>query len=111
MFRFSEGHLINRSILGREPIRNTPQTKLTAKRVYEQFYNDILREDSEKPLEERRLELKSEVIQDNNQAFADASNIRLVNIDPVALFSQYNSSRRSGKEIVFWSCTTMLFYV
>ena len=100
MFKLSENHEIDRRILKCDYIRYSPAEISTINTANSQIYINIPREDSVISLLKSYLELNFDVLHaaDNNR-YVDANDIRLVNLGPIALFSNYKLTSSSGKHL------------
>ena len=99
MFKLSEEYEIDR-ILKCDYIRYSPSEISTINTPNSQRYMNIPREDSVISLLHSYLELNFDVIQAaTGNRYADADNIRLVNLGIIALFSTYKLTTSSGKHL------------
>ena len=100
MFKLSENYEIDRRILKCDYIRYSPAELSTINTANSQIYINIPREDSVISLLNSYLELNFDVLHaaDNNR-YVDANDIRLVNLGPIALFSNYKLTTSSGKHL------------
>ena len=96
MFKLSENYEIDRRILKRDYIRYSPAEISTINTANFQIYINIPREDSVISLLNSYLELNFDVLHDR---YVDANDIRLVNLGPIALFSNYKLTTSSGKHL------------
>ena len=100
MFKLSENYEIDRRILKCDYIRYSPAEISTINTANSQIYINIPREDSVISLLNSYLELNFDVLRvDNSNRYVDANDIRLVNLGPIALFSNYNLSTSSDKHL------------
>ena len=100
MFKLSEKHSINRDILKSDFIQYSPSEISTINTPNSQVYINIHREDSVIPLLNSYLELNFDVLQAaTNNRYADGNDIRLVNLRPIALFSNNKLTTSSGKHL------------
>ena len=100
MFKLSDKYEINRDILKCDYIRYSPAETSTINTPNSQIYINIPREDSVISLLNSYLDLNFEVIKkDDNSRYANGNDIRLVNLGPVALFSNFKLSTSSGKHL------------
>ena len=100
MFKLSENYEIDRRILKCDFIRYSPAEITTINTANSQIYINIPREDSVISLLNRYIELNFDVLRaDNSNRYVDANDIRLVNLAPIALFSNYKLSTSSGKHL------------
>ena len=100
MFKLSENYEIDRRILKCDYIRYSPAEISTINTANSQIYINIPREDSVVSLLNSYIELNFDVLHaaDNNR-YVDANDIRLVNLGPIALFSNYKLTTASGKHL------------
>ena len=100
MFKLSENYEIDRRILKCDYIRYSPAEISTINTANSQIYINILREDSVISLLNSYIELNFDVLHaaDDNR-YANADEIRLVNLGPIALFSNYKLTTSSGKHL------------
>ena len=100
MFKLSEKYEINRDILKCDYIRYSPSEISTINTVNSQVYINIPREDSVISLLNSYLELNFDVLRaDHSNRYVDGNDIRLVNLGPIALFSNYKLTTHSGKHL------------
>ena len=100
MFKLNEKYEINRDILKCDYIRYSPSEISTINTANSQVYINIPREDSVISLLNSYLELNFDVLRaDNSNRYVDGNDIRLVNIGPIALFSNYKLATSSGKHL------------
>ena len=100
MFKLNEKYEINRDILKCDYIRNSPSEISTINTANSQVYINIPREDSVISLLNSYLELNFDVLRaDNSNRYIDNNDIRLVNLGPIALFSNYKLTTHSGKHL------------
>ena len=100
MFKLSEIYEIDRRILKCDYIRCSPAEISTINTANSQIYINIPREDSVISLLNSYIELNFDVLRaDNSNRYVDANDIRLVNLAPIALFSNYKLSTSSGKHL------------
>ena len=100
MFKLNEKYEINRDILKCDYIRYSPSEISTINTTNSQFYINIPREDSVISLLNSYLELNFDVIHaGTNDRYVDGNNIRLVNLGPIALFSNYRLTTSSGEHL------------
>ena len=100
MFILNEKYEINTDILKCDYIRYSPSETSTINTANSQVYINIPREDSVISLLNSYLELNFDVLHaGNNNRYVDGNNIRLVNLGPIALFSNYKLSTSSGKHL------------
>ena len=100
MFKLSEKYEINRDILKCDYIRYSPSEISTINTANSQVYINIPREDSIISLLNSYLELNFDVLQAaTNNRYVDDNDIRLVNLGPIGLFSNYKLTTSSGKHL------------
>ena len=100
MFKLNEKYEINRDILKCDYIRYSPSEISTIKTANSQVYINIPREDSVISLTNGYLELDFDVLRaDNSNRYVDGNDIRLVNLGPIALFSNYKLTTHSAKHL------------
>ena len=100
MFKLSEKYSVNRDILKCDYIRYSPSEISTINTANSQVYINIPREDSVISLLNIYLELIFDVLRaDNSNRYLDGNDIRLVNLGPIALFSNYKLTTSSGKHL------------
>ena len=100
MFKLSEKYSINRDILKCDYIRHSPSEISTINTANSQVYINIPREDSVNSLLNSYLELNFDVLHAaTNNRYVDGNDIRLVNLGPIALFSNYKLTTSSGKHL------------
>ena len=81
-------------------IRYSPAEISTINTANSQIYINTPREDSVISLLNSYLELNFDVLQAaSNNRYVDTSDIRLVNLGPIALFSNYKLTTSSGKHL------------
>ena len=98
MFKLSENYEVDRRILKCDYIRFSPAEISTINTANSQIYINIPREDSVISLLNSYLELNFDVLQaPSKNKYVDASDIRLVNLGPIVLFSNYKLTTSSGK--------------
>ena len=100
MFKLSENYEVDRRILKCDYIRYSPAEISTTNTPNSQIYINIPREDSVISLINSYLDLNFDVLHaaDDNR-YANADEIRLVNLGPIALFSNYKLTTSSGKHL------------
>ena len=90
MFKLSENYEIDRRILKCDYIQYSPAEISTINTANSQIYINLPREDSVLSLLNSYPELNFDVLHAaNNNRYVDANDIRLVNLGPIALFSNY----------------------
>ena len=100
MFKLGEKYSINRDILKCDYIRYSPSEISTINTANSQVYINIPREDSVISLLNSYLELNFDVLHAaTNNRYADGNDFRLVNLGPIALFSNYKLTTSSGKHL------------
>ena len=100
MFKLSAKYEINRDILKCDYIRYSPSEISTINTAISQVYINVPREDSVISLLNIYLELNFDVLHAvTNNRYIDNNEIRLVNLGPVGLFSNYKLTTSSGKHI------------
>ena len=100
MFKLNEKYEINRDILKCDYIRYSPSEISTINTANSQVYINIPREDSVISLLNSYLELNFDVLHAvTNNRYVDGNDIRLVNLGPIALFSNYKLTTSSGKHL------------
>ena len=100
MFKLSEKHSINRDILKCDYIRYSPSEISTINTANSQVYINLPREDSVISLLNSYLELNFDVLHAaTHNRYVDGNDIRLVNLGPIALFSNYKLTTSSGKHL------------
>ena len=88
MFKLSENYEVDRRILKCDYIRYSPAEISTINTANSQIYINIPREDSIISLLNSYIELNFDVLRaDNSNRYVDTNDIRLVNLGPIALFS------------------------
>ena len=100
MFKLSESYSVNRDILKCDYIRYSPSETSTINTANSQVYINIPREDSVISLLNSYIELNFDVLHGvANNRYADGNDIRLVNLGPIGLFSNYKLTTSSGKHL------------
>ena len=101
MFKLNEKYEINRDILKCDYIRYSPSEISTINTTNSQVYINIPREDSVISLLNSYLELNFDVLHAvaPNNRHVDGNDIRLVNLGPIGLFSNYKLTTSSGKHL------------
>ena len=100
MFKLNEKYEINRDILKCDYIRYSPSEISTINTTNSQVYINIPREDSVISLLNSYLELNFDVLQAaTNNRYVDGNDIRIVNLGPISLFSNYKLTTSSGKHL------------
>ena len=97
MFKLSEKYEIDRKILKCDCIRYSPSETSTINTPNSQIYINISREDSVNSLLKSYIELNFDVIKAaTSNRYADADDIRLINLGSIVLFSNYKLTTNSG---------------
>ena len=100
MFKLSEKYEVDRGILKCDYIRYSPSEISTINTPNSQIYIDIPRKDSVISLLYSYFELNLDVLKAAIiNRYADADDIRLINLGPIALFSNYRLTTSSGKHL------------
>ena len=100
MFKLNENYEVDRRILKCDYIRYSPAETSTINTPNSQIYINIPREDSVISWLNSYLDLSFEVIKKNdNSRYADGNDIRLVNLGPIALFSNFKLTTSSNKHL------------
>ena len=100
MFKLSEKYEVDQRILNCDYIRYFPSEISTKKTPYYQIFFNIPREDSVISLLNSYIELNFDVLKAaTGNRYADADDIRLINLAPIALFSNYKLTTSSGKHL------------
>ena len=100
MFKLSQNYEIDRRILKCYYIRCSPAEISTKNTAISQVYINIPREDSVISLLNSYLDLIFDVLQAaTDNRYVDANDIRLVNLGPKALFSNYKLTTSSSKHL------------
>ena len=100
MFKLSGKYEINRDILKCDFIRYSPSEINTINTAISQVYINIPREDSVISFLNSYLELNFDVLRaDNSNRYFDGNDIRLDNLGPIGLFSNYKLTTSSGKHL------------
>ena len=100
MFKLNEKCEIHRRILKCDYIRYSPSEISTINTPNSQIYINMPREDSVISLLNSYIELNFDVLKaTTNNRYADADDIRLINLGPIALFSNYKLTTSSGKHL------------
>ena len=100
MFQLIDKYEINRDILKCDYIRYSPSEISTINTANSQIYINIPREDSVISLLNSYLDLNFDVLHAvTNNRYTDGNDIRLVNLAPIALFSNYKLTTSSGKHL------------
>ena len=100
MFKLNENYEVDRRILKCDYIRYSPAETSTKSTPNSQIYINIPRKDSVISLLNSYLDLKFEVIKKlDDSRHGNGNDIRLVNLGPIALFSKFNLTTSSGKQL------------
>ena len=100
MFKLNEKYENNRDILKCDYIRYSRSEISTKNTPNSQVFINIPREDSVISLLNSYLELNFDVLHAaTNNRYVDGNNIRLVNLGPIALFSNYKLTTSSGQHL------------
>ena len=100
MSTLSEKYSVNRDILKCDYTRYSPTEISTINTAISQVYINIPREDSLISLLNSYLELNFDVLHAaTNNRYVDGNDIRLVNLGPISLFSNYKLTTSSGKHL------------
>ena len=100
MFKLNENYEVNRRILKCDYIRYSPSETSTIITPKTQTYINIPREDSVISLLKSYLDLNFEIIKKaDDSRYANGNDIKLVNLGPIALFSNYKLTTSSGKHL------------
>ena len=100
MFKLSEKYFVNRDILKCDYIRYSPFEISTINTTNSKVYINTPREDSVTSLLNSYFKLNFDVIHAaTNNRYVDGNIIRLVNLGPIALFSNYKLTTSSGKHL------------
>ena len=100
MFQLIDKYEINRDILKCDYIRYSPSEISRINTANSRIHINIPREDSVISLLNSYLDLNFDVLHAaTNNRYADGNDIRLVNLAPIALFSNYKLTTSSGKHL------------
>ena len=100
MFKLSENYEVDRRITKCDYIRYSPAEIFTINTNNSQVYINIPREDSVISLFNSYIKLNFDVVKAaTSDRYTDADDIRLVNLAPIALFSNYKLTTASGKHL------------
>ena len=100
MFKVNESFEVDRKILKCDYIRYSPAEISTINTANSQIYVNIPKEDSVISLLISYIELNFDVLQaTTDNRYTDANDIRLVNLGPIAFFSNYKLTISSGKHL------------
>ena len=100
MFKLNENYEVDRRILKCDYIRYSPAETSTINTPNSQIYINIPREDSVISLLNSYLDLNFEVIKKaDDSRYGNGNDIKLVNLGPIALFSNFKLITSSGKHL------------
>ena len=100
MFKLNENYEFDRRILNCDYIRYSPAETSTINTPNSQIYINIPREDSVISFLNSYLDLNFEVMRKaDDSRYGNGNDIRLVNMGPIALFSNFKLTTSSGKHI------------
>ena len=100
MFKLNENYEVDRRFLKCDCIRYSPAEISTINTPNSQIYINIPREDSVIYLLNSHLDLNFEVVKkDDDSRYGNGNDIRLVNLGPIALFSNFKLTTSSGKHL------------
>ena len=100
MFKLSEKYEVDRKILKCDYIRYSPSEISTINTPNSQIYINIPREDSVISLLNSYIEINFDVLKaTTSNRYADTDDMRLINLGPIALFSNYKLTTSSGKHL------------
>ena len=100
MFKLNENYEVDRKIFKCDYFRYSPAETSTINTPNSQININIPREDSVISLLNSYLDLNFEVMKkDDNSRYANGNDIRLVNLGPIALFSNSKLTTSSGKQL------------
>ena len=100
MFKLNEIYQVDRRILKCDYIRYSPAETSTINTPNSQTYINIHREDSVIALLNTSLDLNFEVVKRAvNSRYANGNDIRLVNLGPIALFSNFKLTTSNEKHL------------
>ena len=100
MFKLNEKYEINRDFLKCDCIRYSPSEISAINTANSQLYIKIPREDSVISLLNSYLDQNFDALHAaTNNRYADGNDSRLVNLGPIALFSNYMFTNSSGKHL------------
>ena len=100
MFKLNENYEVDRRILKCYYIRYSPAETSTINTTNSQTYINIPRDDSVISLLNSYLDLSFEVIKRaDNSRYANGNDLRVVNLGPIALFSNFKLTTSSGKHL------------
>ena len=100
MFKLNENYEADRRILECDYIRYSPAETSTINTPISQIYINIPREDSVISFLKSYLDINFEVVKRaDNSRYGNGNDIRLVNLGPIALFSNFKLTTSSGKHL------------
>ena len=100
MFKLNENYEVDRRILECDYIRYSPAETSTINTPNSQIYINIPREDSVISLLNSYLDLNFEVIKKaDNSRYGNGNDIKLINLGPIDLFSNFKLTTSSGKHL------------
>ena len=100
MFKLNENYEFYRRILKCDYIRYSPAETSTINTPNSQIYINIPREDSVISLMNSYLDLNFEIIKRaDNSRYGNGNDIRLINLGPIALFSNFKLTTSGGKHL------------
>ena len=100
MFKLSEKYSINKDITKCEYIRHSPSEISTINTANSQVYINIPREDSVISLLNSYLEINFDILHAATiNRYVDGNDIMIVNLGPIALFSNFRLTTSSGKHL------------
>ena len=100
MFKLNENYEVDRRILKCDYIRYSPAETSTINTPNSQIYINIPREDSVISLLNSYLDFSFEVIKRaDNSRYGNGNDVRLINLGPIALFSNFKLTTSSGKHL------------
>ena len=100
MIKLNENYEVDERTLKCDYIRYSPAETSTINTPNSQIYMNIPKEDSVISLLNSYLDLNSEVIKKaDNSRYANGNIIRLVNLGPISLFSNFDLTTSSGKHL------------
>ena len=100
MFKLNENYEVDRRILKCDYIRYSPAETSTINTPNSQIYINIPREDSVISFLNSYLDINFEVIKKtDNSRYGNGNDIRLVNLGPIALFSNFKLTTSSEKHL------------
>ena len=110
MFSLNENYEVDRRILKCDYLRFSPAETSTINTFKSQIYISIAREESVVFLLNSYLDLNFEVTKRaDNSRYANGNDIRLVNLAPIALFSNFKATTSSGKHLEDISHSPIVF--